>query len=124
MIRLPEPQQSVELELSQAESLTLVSFLRNLMEEIDHPDGFAAIGAAYDKLEEADAVGVWLRERVRAELSAAEAGEITEAIAVRLDEDQLLDSVVGELTEIRQRLADCLNGPGARKSHDRFSDCT
>jgi hypothetical protein len=108
MISLLEPQQFVKLELSQAESLTLVSFLRQLMEELDNQVDLAAIRGACEKIEEAEAVGVWLRERVRTELTAAEAGELTEAISVRLEEEVLLASIVRQLTGIRQRLGACL----------------
>jgi hypothetical protein len=104
MSSLVDVSESVELELSQAESLALVDFVRRLVEEVQGDCDVSALRNACDKLEEADAVGRWLREGVRAELTPVEAREISEALSVRLDEDALLASLAEDLDDIRRQL--------------------
>ena len=103
---------TVYLELSRFQGHHLSHLLEDTIEQRNDQFHLETLLAAQDQVEDANLIATWLRENVALELESQQASQLLEVLQTRVGTSDSPSSrkETKILTEIRDRIAECLNG--------------
>jgi len=101
-----DPRDPVRVTLSPLEGQRLFAFLNELVESGDLETDFSGLDELLDKVGDANALALWLRENVKVELDGREFGKLREVLenfspekSVASQADTVLPGIQGKLAE-------------------------
>jgi len=100
----------VSIELSQFEGHKLFDFIEGLIQGIGTESKINALKEAQDKLGDANALALWLRENITLELHHSEAIRLLDMLPAGHEEGDRSQEVQVALASIRGKLITCLPG--------------
>ncbi len=106
-----EESNAIEINLSQFAGRKLLGFLETTIQQVHSELAADTTEAILDKLGDANAVAVWLRENVTLDLERNEAVLVQEALGTMLEkETSEAEEDCAMLTAVREKLDQCLAG--------------
>ncbi len=105
----PEVSAVVMIELTPLEGRQLVTYLDGLIEQAGTIPSLETLKAARDKLADANALALWLRENVALDLQPGEARAVRDALPAKPEQEHQPQEAAAALTVIRERLSACLS---------------